>query len=111
MYRYKWLYNLSRLNSTILQTLALVFCWALINPAWAADPIKVGFSMSLTGGGGPAGKQVLVALEIWRDDVNAKGGLLGRPVELVYYDDQTAPARTPWQAASRSSTIIVTRPT
>jgi hypothetical protein len=50
MYRYKWLHNLSRLNSAILQTLALVFCWALINPAWAADPIKVGFSMSLTGG-------------------------------------------------------------
>lgn len=95
MYRYKWLKNLSRLNSAILQTLALVFCWALINPAWAADPIKIGFSMSLTGGGGPAGKQVLVALEIWRDDVNAKGGLLGRPVELVYYDDQTAPANVP----------------
>jgi branched-chain amino acid transport system substrate-binding protein len=95
MYRYKWLHNLSRLNSAILQTLALVFCWTLINPAWAADPIKVGFSMSLTGGGGPAGKQVLVALEIWRDDVNAKGGLLGRPVELVYYDDQTAPANVP----------------
>ena len=51
--------------------------------------------MSLTGGGGPAGKQVIVALEIWRDDVNAKGGLLGRPVELVYYDDQTAPANVP----------------
>ena len=51
--------------------------------------------MSLTGGGGPAGKQVIVALEIWRDDVNAKGGLLGRPVELVYYDDQTTPANVP----------------
>jgi branched-chain amino acid transport system substrate-binding protein len=95
MYRFKWLHNLARLNSAILPTLALVLCWALINPAWAADPIKIGFSMSLTGGGGPAGKQVIVALEIWRDDVNAKGGLLGRPVELVYYDDQTAPANVP----------------
>ena len=63
MYRYKWLHNLTRLNSAILQTLALVFCWALINPAWAADPIKVGFSMSLTGGGGPAGKQVM---SLWK---------------------------------------------
>jgi branched-chain amino acid transport system substrate-binding protein len=34
-------------------------------------------------------------MEIWRDDVNAKGGLLGRPVEFVYYDDQTAPAKVP----------------
>src|SRR6516164_1137121 len=88
MYRFKWL--------AILKSLAsLVFCWVLIGPASAADPIKVGFSMSLTGAGGPAGKQVIVALEIWRDDVNAKGGLLGRPVELVYYDDQTSPANVP----------------
>jgi branched-chain amino acid transport system substrate-binding protein len=42
-------------------------------PARAADPIKVGFSMALTGGVAPNGKQNLLALEIWRDDVNAKG--------------------------------------
>jgi branched-chain amino acid transport system substrate-binding protein len=64
-------------------------------PARAADPIKVGFSMALTGGVAPNGKQVLAAFEIWRDDVNAKGGLLGRPVELVYYDDQSNPANVP----------------
>lgn len=61
----------------------------------AAAPIKVGFSLSQTGAGGPAGKQVILALEIWRDDVNAKGGLLGRPVQLVYYDDQSNPANVP----------------
>jgi branched-chain amino acid transport system substrate-binding protein len=60
--------------------------------AGAAEPIKVGFSMALTGTVAPNGKQVLLALEIWRDDVNAKGGLLGRPIELVYYDDQSNPA-------------------
>ncbi len=60
-----------------------------------ANPIKVGFSMSLTGAVAPNGKQLLVALEIWRDDVNAKGGLLGRPVELVYYDDQSNPSNVP----------------
>jgi Periplasmic binding protein len=43
----------------------------------------------------PNGKQNLLALEIWRDDVNAKGGLLGRPVELVYYDDQSNPNSVP----------------
>ena len=37
----------------------------------------------------------LLALQIWRDDVNARGGLLGRPVELVVYDDQGNPALTP----------------
>jgi branched-chain amino acid transport system substrate-binding protein len=69
--------------------------FAAIGETRAAEPIKVGFSMSLTGAGGPAGKQVISALEIWRDDVNAKGGLLGRPLQLVYYDDQTAPANVP----------------
>jgi len=38
---------------------------------------------------------LLLALEIWRDDVNAAGGLLGRPVELVYYDDQSNPVNVP----------------
>ena len=67
---------------------------ALLAPqlAFAADPIKVGFSLGLTGANGPNGGQLLLALQIWRDDVNAKGGLLGRPVELVYYDDQTNPS-------------------
>jgi branched-chain amino acid transport system substrate-binding protein len=66
-----------------------------INPAHAADPVKVGFSMALTGSVAANGKQLLAALEIWRDDVNAKGGLLNRPVELVYYDDQSNPNSVP----------------
>jgi branched-chain amino acid transport system substrate-binding protein len=68
-------------------------------PAAAANndikPIRIGFSMSLTGGVAVNGKQLLLALEIWRDDINAKGGLLGRPVEFVYYDDQSNPATVP----------------
>jgi len=63
--------------------------------ASAAEPIRVGLSVALTGGVAPIGKQVLAALQIWRDDVNAKGGLLGRPVELVYYDDQSNPQNVP----------------
>ena len=64
-------------------------------PAHAADPIKVGFSMALTGAVAPNGKQILTSLEIWRDDVNAKGGLLGRKVELVVYDDKSSASETP----------------
>jgi branched-chain amino acid transport system substrate-binding protein len=74
---------------------AVFIAAALVAPARAADPIKVGFSMALTGAVAPNGKQLLLALEIWRDDVNAKGGLTGRPVELVYYDDQSNPANVP----------------
>jgi len=64
-------------------------------PAQAADPIKVGMSLALTGAGAPAGKMLQAAIEIWRDDVNAKGGLLGRPVEIIVYDDQSNPASVP----------------
>lgn len=61
----------------------------------AADPIRIGFGMSLTGPLAPGGKQCLLAMEIWRDEINAKGGLIGRPVQLVYYDDQSNPANVP----------------
>lgn len=69
--------------------------WGVDAQAQGGDPIKVGFSMSLTGAVAPNGRQLLTSLEIWRDDVNKAGGLLGRPVELVYYDDQSAPANVP----------------
>jgi len=65
----------------------LALCVAVLSAASAraADPIKIGLSLSLTGATAPAGRQVQAGLEIWRDHVNARGGLLGRPVELVYY--------------------------
>ena len=68
---------------------------ALGAPAQSGNPIKVGAGLALTGGGAPAGKMLLAAIEIWRDDVNAKGGLLGRPVEVVSYDDQSTPSNVP----------------
>lgn len=58
-------------------------------PAQAADPIKIGFSASLTGALASSGKANLLAQQIWAEEINAKGGLLGRPVQLVFYDDQT----------------------
>jgi branched-chain amino acid transport system substrate-binding protein len=79
----------------VLITMALTLFGLPANMARAADPIKIGFSMGLTGANAPNGKQLLVAIEVWRDDINAKGGLLGRPVELIYYDDQTSPSNEP----------------
>lgn len=75
--------------------LTLLLAFLPASPASAAPPIKIGFSVSLTGGVAANGKQVLLALEIWRDDVNAKGGLLGRQVTFDYYDDQSNPANVP----------------
>ena len=51
--------------------------------------------MAMTGGLGPNGKSALLAWKIWEEDVNAKGGLLGRKVKLVYYDDQSNPSTVP----------------
>jgi branched-chain amino acid transport system substrate-binding protein len=63
--------------------------------AQTGQPIRIGYSMALTGGLAPNGKSALLAQQIWAEDVNAKGGLLGRPVRLLYYDDQTNPATVP----------------
>jgi len=63
--------------------------------AQAAEPITIGFGMGLTGGLAAAGKSALLAMQIWQEDVNAKGGLLGRPVKLIHYDDQSNPATVP----------------
>src|SRR5205807_8835288 len=64
-------------------------------PAKAADTITIGFGMALTGPLAANGKMSLVAMKIWEEDVNAKGGLLGRPVKLIYYDDQSNPSTVP----------------
>ncbi|HKG00139.1 MAG TPA: amino acid ABC transporter substrate-binding protein, partial [Xanthobacteraceae bacterium] len=61
----------------------------------SGEPIRIGYSMALTGGLAPNGKSALLAQKIWEEDINAKGGLLGRPVKLVYYDDQSNPATIP----------------
>jgi branched-chain amino acid transport system substrate-binding protein len=63
--------------------------------AQSGPPIKIGYSMALTGGLAPNGRSGLLAQKIWEEDVNAKGGLLGRPVRLVYYDDQSNPSTVP----------------
>ncbi len=74
---------------------ALALTWAGAPAGEAAQPIKIGFGMALTGGLGANGKAALMAMQIWKEDVNKKGGLLGRPVELISYDDQTNPSTVP----------------
>ena len=61
----------------------------------AASSITIGFAEALTGGLAAVGKSGVLAMQIWAEDVNAKGGLLGRPVKLVYYDNQSNPANVP----------------
>ncbi|NDZ17568.1 branched-chain amino acid ABC transporter substrate-binding protein [Variovorax sp. WS11] len=65
-------------------------------PAFAQQtPIRIGTSIAQTGGLGAGGKASLLAVRIWAEDVNSRGGLLGRRVEIVSYDDQSSPANVP----------------
>jgi branched-chain amino acid transport system substrate-binding protein len=68
---------------------------ALAGPASAAEPLKIGFGMALTGGLAGTGKAALLATKMWAEDVNAKGGILGREIQLVHYDDQSNPSTVP----------------
>ena len=81
--------------SALLRLVCLILMLATAGPAMAAGPLKIGFSLALTGGLASGGRQILAAIELWRDDINARGGLLGRPVVLDFYDDQSNPANVP----------------
>ena len=69
----------------------------LASPAIAQDkkPFTIGFGMALTGSLAPNGKSALLGMQIWEEDVNKRGGILGRPVKLVYYDDASNPSSVP----------------
>jgi branched-chain amino acid transport system substrate-binding protein len=61
----------------------------------AAEPIRIGFGEAQTGSLAAIGKSGILAMEIWAEKVNAAGGLLGRPVKLIFYDTQSNPANVP----------------
>ena len=82
-------YGLGGLSAVLLAGLLAA------GPACADEPIKIGFGFSQTGPLAPNGKQALLGARIWEEEINAKGGLLGRKVELVVYDDQSSPSNVP----------------
>jgi branched-chain amino acid transport system substrate-binding protein len=95
------MFQLLRLDRVARGAAALLVAAGLFGAAtWstratAEEPIRIGFGMALTGGLAAVGKTALVAMQIWEADVNAKGGLNGRPVKLVFYDDQSNPSTVP----------------
>src|SRR5215510_13812731 len=90
---------LARLKCAVASLFVASAVAASVAPAAAqapsGAPITIGFGMALTGPLAANGKMSLLAMKIWEEDVNAKGGLLGRPVKLVYYDDQSNPSTVP----------------
>ena len=77
-------------------TMGLLTASAAMGTARAeAEPIRIGFAEALTGSLAAVGKSGILAMQIWAEEINAKGGLLGRPVKLVFYDNQSNPANVP----------------
>ena len=74
---------------------AVMALTASVASAQQGEPIKIGMSMALTGALSSSGKVMLITLQMWADDINARGGLLGRPVKLIYYDDQSSGSQVP----------------
>jgi branched-chain amino acid transport system substrate-binding protein len=87
--------RLAVLAGSAIAAASLVFSAGPAAQAQSGEPIKIGFSMALTGPLAANGKQALLGMKIWEEQINKKGGLLGRPVKLVYYDDQTNPSTVP----------------
>jgi branched-chain amino acid transport system substrate-binding protein len=71
----------------------VMLCFGAVTQA--AESIKIGMSMALTGPLAGTGKAALLGTQIWVEDINAKGGILGRPIQLNYYDDQSNPSLVP----------------
>ena len=90
---------MSKITRRKFTKLALAASAAVAAPAIVArtaeKPIRIGFSIAQSGGIAAGGKAGLTALELWRNDVNGAGGLLGRPVEFVVYDDQSQTSTVP----------------
>src|SRR3954467_11129356 len=84
-----------KLLAATAAVLAAAFTSSTSAQAPSGEPIKIGFAIALTGPLAANGKQALLGMKIWEDETNAKGGLLGRPVKLVYYDDQSNPSVVP----------------
>ena len=78
-----------RIFKVMLLGLCAVFLMASL--VCAEDAVKIGMLVPLTGPAAADGTSALYAVQIALDQVNAQGGVLGKPVELVYYDDRADP--------------------
>jgi branched-chain amino acid transport system substrate-binding protein len=82
--------NVNRSNILLVFSVLTFFWWC--GTVSAAEPIKLGGSLGLTGRYAPMSEMVSLGLQLWAKKTNEKGGILGRPVELIIYDDTSEPA-------------------
>jgi urea transport system substrate-binding protein len=104
-----------KLRSIKCMTFALLVCCAGLGAstgADAAEPIRIGAVLSFSGGVELYGQQAKLGLDLAVKDINAAGGILGRPVEVIYADDKTRPASaaTAMQSLIESGVLAVVGP-
>ncbi|AMN45455.1 ABC transporter substrate-binding protein [Rhodoplanes sp. Z2-YC6860] len=85
----------SKITSKITRRLLLAAAAAaaLSAPAFAEDTIKLGLVAAMSGQSAKSGEAIVRGLSLALDEINAKGGLLGKKVELVVRDDESNPAK------------------
>ena len=71
---------------------AITVVFAIVAPAKAADPVRIGVALSQTGNLADSAAPYFKGLDLWREQANARGGLASRPIEFVMYDDRSDPA-------------------
>lgn len=80
---------IARITSSLLAGIVALF--AVTAGAAAQNPMRIGVALSQTGNLAESAEHVRKAVTLWQGQVNARGGMLGRPVELVTYDDRSDP--------------------
>ena len=78
------------MKRTMLLAATALFAWSA--SAQAADPVRIGVALSQTGNLADSAAPYFKGLDLWREQANARGGLAGRPIEFVVYDDRSDPA-------------------
>ena len=88
------MYSIFQSKRRTVLTLALAASMACASwGALAAEPIRIGSVLSVTGPAAFLGDPELKTLQLYVEDINKKGGVLGRPLELVHYDDGSDAAK------------------
>jgi len=94
--------SLRKLFALVASAVIAAVCLAAASASAASSPLKIGISLSLSGDFSDPGKFAQQGYKLWEKTVNAKGGVLGRKVQLIIQDD----ASSPTQAATNYQNFI-----
>src|ERR1700720_4466668 len=80
------------IRKLVLAATMAVTAFAVSTSANAGEPIRIGVALSQTGNLADSAAPYFKGLDLWQEQANTRGGLAGRPIEFVVYDDRSDPA-------------------